>query len=218
MTIAPVQKYLHTLCQCVKDASVSGGFLLSTGEVSNYWVAINKLRTPQVTDAIIGVLRACLPNFQREANVKNVFVPQLTTTSEDIFPWDFVFSQLRSHRTTTKQALNFCSLNFDRHHEVVEIPEGAPLGAWLGIFAISVHVDMLVSVVEGLQRRKLVIDHILVLLEREHVTRQSLLQRGVHLVPLVVCDLLTGEPKSILDMEQPPYTDYRKYFASGESV
>src|SRR5690349_21837891 len=116
MAILLIQKYLNTLRQCVKEATVRGSFLISTGEVSNYWIPINKLRTYDVTSAVIGTLQVCLPNFQHEANVETVFVPQLTTTSEDIFPWDFVVNQLRSRTEDVKRPMNYCSLNFDRHH------------------------------------------------------------------------------------------------------
>jgi hypothetical protein len=217
MAILSIQKHLHILRQCVKESTVQGSFLISTGEVSNYWIPINKLRTHNVTSSVVGILQTCLPNFQHETNVGTVYVPQLTTTSEDIFPWDFVVNQLRSYMETTKQSMNFCSLNFDRHHNVVEIPEGTPIGSWLGAFAISVHVDMIVAVVDALRRHKREVNHVLVLVERDNVTRQLLQQRGIHLVPLIVCNESTGEPTTILDMTKSPYDAYHKYFVIDRS-
>src|SRR6266699_664459 len=123
-----IQQHLNILSQCVKSATVRGGFLLSTEDVSNYWIPIDRLRTYQATNAVVEILRACLPNFQRFTKVETVFVPKLTTTTSDTFPLDIVVQQLQGNTTsiTTKETLNFCSVNFDRYGQAVEIPEGAP--------------------------------------------------------------------------------------------
>ena len=208
---SPVRQHLNVLRRRIESITIRGCFLLSTGEISNYWVPIGELRTCEVTDAIISILRVCLPKFQREANVGAVFWPQFTTTSEDDFPLDFIVSQ-RPRTEATEQTLSFCSVNFDRHHNRVDLPEDSPLDTWLGIFTISVHTDMITSILDALYRRKRIVRHVLVIVERDKVTRNHLLQRGVQLVPLVVCDEHTGEPATVLDLMKQPYASYHKYF------
>lgn len=212
MTSSLASEHLNILCQCVRSATVHGGFLLSTGKTSKYWVAIGRLRAPYVIDAVLDTLRVCLPNFQSKTSIETILVPQFTTTSEDEFPFDFVISQLRNYTVADGRSLNFCGINFDRHLREVEIPENLPPGKCLGLFAISVHVDMIMAIVDALQHRKRTIHHVLVIIEREQITRQRLQKRGVELVPCIVCDEYTGEPTTILDMKKLPYLNYHEYF------
>lgn len=218
MTIS-VEEHLRMLRQYVKDATVRGSFLLSTGEVSNYWISVDRLRSYDVSKAVGSILRVCLPRFQLETNVGTVFVPQFTTTSEDDLPLDPILHQLRDDDTfNTERSLSFCNIGFDRHRKEVRIPEGTDLGVWLGVFALSVHADTITAILDTLRRRKRVVNHILVLVERERFTREELQRRGIHLVPMIVCNEETGEPQSVLDIARPPYTTYHHYFVPGRSV
>jgi orotate phosphoribosyltransferase len=214
MDVTTVREHLDVLRESVRAATVHGGFLLSNGEVSDYWVPINRLRTDHVTEAVVGISTACLPRFRGGPGAQAVAVPQLTTTSEDIFPWDAVVSGVRHSMrgARTNHAVEFHSIICDRHRNSVELPVGAPAGAWLVVFTISVHSHMILSVVEGLRRSGRTVRYVLVLVEREKVTREHLRQDGVELVPLISCDNDTGEPRTILDLSREPYSGYHRFF------
>lgn len=217
MTMLTTHQYLKTLCEGVKAARVQGGFLLSTGELSNYWIPIDRLRTYQNIAAIVEILQVCLPNLQRATGAETIFTPKITTSTADTFPLDIIvsiaISQLQKNTITSPQKpLNFCSVNFDQYREVVSVPEGSPSGTWLGVFTMSAHVKMITTILGQLQRRERKVKYALVLIEREQVTRQRLQQQEISLIPLVICDEDTGEPTAILDIHRLPYNNYHKYF------
>lgn len=219
MTSSPVRQHLDTFCRLVKAATIPGGFLLSTGEVSNYWLPIDKLRSYEVTSAVVEILQTCLPRLRQASKAETVFVPKLTTSTADTFPLDMIVSMALNQfqRTATGGAagkfFDFHTLNFDQYREIVSIPEGAPSGTWLGIFSMSAHVKLITTMLDELHRRQRTVEYVLVLIERERVTRQRLQQRGITLVPLIVYDETTNQPTSILDLHYAPYTDYHQYFA-----
>lgn len=210
MVVSPIEDKLNFLREAVKAITAHGSFLLSTGRISKYWVPIGDLRTREVVDAFTDVLRHGLSNLDDQTNRATVFYPKYTTTSEDDFPLDFVEWMFSTLVGATRQ---ICSVGYDQHSGTVDIPESAPTGTWIGVFSISVHTDAIVKIVDELIRRKRPVKSILVLVEREQATRQALLLRGVHLIPLVVCDVRTGEPKHLLEIADKPYLDYHEYFA-----
>jgi hypothetical protein len=213
MTYNQVTQPLEILRQEVKAVTKHGTFLLSTGIPSRYWVAIGELRyVDAVQSAIARVLGCCLPRFNSLAKIGTVFVPMSMDCNDDDYPIDIVVGNLWRSAVPFLTPLQLVKTQFD-HHRLVQAPPFEQQGNWLGIFVLSVHLDMIAQVLDSLIDRGHKVTHFLVMIERENETRDYLSARGVELVPLLVCDNETGEPKTILEKMEPPYARYHRFFA-----
>jgi hypothetical protein len=201
---------LAELRQQVQDVIAPGSFLLSTGELSRYWVRIGDLA--DATQGLIATIVAgCIPRFHRYAQIGTVFVPRLTMTSQDEHPLDFVPRDVPGLLASGDFPVKFVRVRFENHNQV-DIPDTEGPGSWLGILTLSVHFDMIMTILDSLERRHHPVSHVLVVVEREKRTRESLTARGVNLVPMIICTGETGQARTIIEMTEEPYRQYHKFF------
>jgi len=204
-----VDKTLLALKENVKQSIHYGEFLLSVNKFSNYWIFLQDLWKDNTSDALIqNTLRVALKNLSLEYG--SIAVPLLkiphTGTSEEELP-------LVPSISETVKKLN--SKEIQAHN----IDMGAPISGallpikYICVFALSVHLDLIYEVVEHLKQQGRHVVAIIVVIEREGVSRNKISNElGIELIPLIVVDKDSGTPKTILECTSSPYWNMHKYF------
>jgi hypothetical protein len=84
---------------------------------------------------------------------------------------------------------------------------------YICVFVLSIHLDLIIEVVEYLKQQGRDVLAIVVVIEREGVSRDKISnERGIELIPLIVVDKENGIPRTILEATSLLYRNMHKYF------
>jgi len=201
---------LQSLKENVRRSIHHGEFLLSVNKFSDYWIYLQDLWMDKTSDELIqNVLRIALKNLSLEYG--SFAVPLLkishSGTSEEELPlFPIVGEAVRKLNSKEIQA----------HNIYMDAPISGDLlpTKYICVFVLSVHSDFIIEVIEYLQRQGRDILAIVVVIEREGVSRNEISnEKRIELIPLIVVDK-EGIPRTILEdtSTSSPYRNMHKYF------
>jgi len=207
-----VANNLLGLKNAIESVTRTGDFLLSVNRFSHYWVFIDDLwkKHRESYDLIESTLRILFSNLLAEYGSFTVFsAGSHNRTSEEEVPLymisDDAVSGLRN--SSLKMLREILDQSKPREFQRAIFP-----GKYVGVFAFSLHIDLIEEMVNNLRSCGSDVVAVVALIEREKVSRQRLAELGVLLIPMIIVDEITGKPQTILEMLEWPYKDTHKYF------
>ncbi len=205
-------RHLSMLKKAAQEVTLFGDFLLSSNELSHFWIHLERLWHPAKTP-IASLMKIFAINHyalvQRPFTLFSVGQHTRTTEEElhiasilsgvveDLDNPDIVFGQLIVAR------------------DGVTLPHGQPMGEWIGVFAMSVHLDLIVQCVRCLRESDRDVSTLLTAVQRGVSPTDIFRREGIQrVVPMLVCNESTQQVNHILELDVPPYVDYQHLFAN----
>jgi len=165
-------------------AQVRGRFLLSTADLSDFWIDINEFLANDVVAAMSVVLGSFLSNCLKHYGPLSIAIPMYTDASEKTFPLRLVVDGAIQN-ASDPDALNTVLVSQETGTEAfcLDRPPGRPAVVVVGV---SVHLTMLLGVIAALQRSCSDIVGVFAFICREKTSLERLRTLGIPFVaPLV---------------------------------
>ena len=201
---------LLELKRSVETATVQGDFLLSVNKFSHRWVFLEELWRDPTPELVRDILKVVLRNFLAELGPFTVFAAgSFTGTSEEESP---VYVICRE----AIQSLGLDEIKLLKM--IVEPPthpesgDETPPGQYVGVFALSIHVELIKQIVGVLRARNCEVNSVVTVVEREPFSRSELSRLGIELIPMIFVDEASGRLQTILETSTWPYHTAHKYF------
>lgn len=211
-----MENQLRQLAEYVNQSIHKGDFLLSVNRFSNFWIYLINLNQKPVRDLVQQIFEKFFANFLVEnAGPFVVFATEFTETSEKEFPTGSVAE--RALRKLHSDRLNFEKVLVDQANGRITLNSHAFAGKTaIGMFALSIHVDLMRSVIDEIRNQGGEVSTIVTLCERENVSRGTLNSLQVDLIPLILFDAEKWEISHILAKTSDPFVRYHHYFHSSD--
>jgi len=210
-----ISTVLLRLREVVESVTYVGDFLLSVNKFSHCWVFIDELWTKH-TDSyglIESSLKIAFQNLLAEYGSFTVFsAGSHTGTSEEELPmYKIADDAIKGLKNNSIEMLRVI-LDLNASSELRHAIHPSKYGKYVGVFAFSLHTDLITELVNNLRSRGCDVVAIVTLIERDKVSRKNLSDLGIKLIPLIVVDDISGRPQTILETTELPYRDMHKYF------
>lgn len=176
-----------------------GMFLLSTTDVSDFWIDINEFITPRAIEAMALGLASFAARYSDERGPFGLVTPAYPDASEKSFPL----------RLIVESAIEKCGgdagvvsigAEFRPGDGTYELDQEPPR-ICVPVIGVSVHISVLLGVISAVRRTGVTVDHAFAFLCREKTSVGRLRDVGVTLVPLLIAEEITGRVASIADAE-----------------
>jgi len=205
-----IDRDLKILRESANNIIHHGEFLLSVNKFSDYWIHLREMwGNTSLHDVIASILRVVLTNLSLEYGaftVPLIYTLHAHTTEEELPLVPILREAVRDLHND-----NIRTVPADIN---LPLPSDNLLpGNYVCFFVLSVHVDFIEEVVNFLKKHDCSVSTIVVIMEREGVSRDRLVKKlGVELIPLIVVGEKSGIPTAILENSKPPYRSMHKYF------
>lgn len=194
----------------VEAVTFPGDFLLSVNRFSHRWIYLEELWRDPTNELIRDILKVVFINFLAEHGPFTVFAAgSFTGTSEEELPvYMIAHDAIQSLGTDKVKLLRIVAEPLAPLEAKGEILPGK----YVGVFAMSVHIELIKKIVEILRRNRCEVTAIVTILEREPTSRKELSDLGVELVPMIFFDEAGERLQTILEMSAWPYRTMHRYF------
>jgi hypothetical protein len=209
-----MEDQLSQLTNYVRQAFHKGEFLLSVNRFSDSWIYLPVLNVKPVRDLVQSIFRNIFLRILEDNPDDNyiIFAPEFIEASEKEFPTGIIAQ--RSFRSINSPRLKFVNFKVDQTTGQVTLTnKGVVQGRkCIGMFALSIHVDLMKSIISYIRDLGGEVSAIVAIGERENVSRGVLDSLGVDLIPLILFDPEKREVTHALAKIEEPYIRYHKFF------
>ena len=207
-----METLLTSLKERIAHAIYKGDFLLSVNRFSDFWIYLKDLNEDSVRDLVQQILQVVLRNFLAEQpGDLVVFTSEFDPSSDKEFPTGVVLDE--SIRGLNSPRLHYERVYLDPSTKGVNLIGSHFAGkTGIGVFALSIHVDKLKSIVNEIRAQGGQVKALIVLCERENVGRGIFDSLQVELIPMVLFDAENWEISHVLERPGLPFAGYHRYF------
>lgn len=163
---------------------VSGSFLLSVAEMSDFWIDINEFNNPTSMDALTTITTGYLEVLSNKYQPLNVIIPYYNTSSEKIFPLKTIVEKAAAK---CPNPINIVNMYVDSE-KIVHFIDSEIKGDNCIIFmSVSVHIYSMIDIINAIQGMRKNIVCALTFLCREKISIELLQEKSIPLIPYLVC-------------------------------
>jgi hypothetical protein len=194
-----IASYINSLKNHAEKSLVRGKFLLSTGEISDFWIDINEFLTPDIINAMIITMSNFLENCYRTYGPFSLVTPSYTEASEKTFPLRLIVNsaidglkdKTQIHSILAVQEKSSCRFTLD----------GQPKDPCILVIGVSVHISILIGILQALQQLGHKVQYVYTFICREKTSMNILSKKNIPLIPVVIALENTGKVFSLLEVD-----------------
>jgi hypothetical protein len=206
---------LDALKPYVQEAILHGEFLLSINRFSKIWIYLRYMNSEEFRILCQDVLTGFWTKYldKNEGEYVVLAMEEAGVSSEDEIPTGTIAEQAVNQLDDPR--LSFERMLVDPHAEGFDISmEEIPVNRKAVLFvALSIHLDLLINVINKLRQLGVEVQGIITILERERLSGPTIRNKlGVELIPFLVYEEQGDKLHAVVEIEEEPYAQYHDYF------
>ncbi len=176
---------------------VRGKFLLSTGEISDFWIDINEFVNKRVINAMTLLLSSFIENCYRIHGPFSVIFPSYTEASEKSFPLRLIVDAAVDRLGGSLEVDSIAAVQEQSSGKMAVVSK--PKAVCVVVIGVSVHITVLLGIISVLKSMGCKIAYVLTFLCREKTSMSKMKELGIPFVPVLIALEDRGDVFSILD-------------------
>ena len=178
---------LKILKERALSCKLKGTFLLSTAQMSDYWIDINEFGTPEVITSLINVSTTFLKGIYKKYGNFSLVIPKYNNSSEKSFPIDYIL-ECAIEKTKLKDHIHKVYIYQVNENHVFKV-DGDVINFCVVAMAVSIHIVTLLDIIKTLTQEKYKVKFVYTFLCRELFSVKKLKEQNIPIIPLLITEL-----------------------------